>query len=289
MTKYSRLSVHEDGETLPHSSPSGSTWWQKAQRRDRVKRLLMVAAPLLTLAGLSFIFYSPELPLSKPAAANAPTGSELLPAGPTELSEPAVNSGWLPFDAAAASPHLRRLTANEVPRTEQERVFTAPCTDAWISEAELCPHLTSPSHPLTDIEKLSIVHTWQNGSDAKQSAARAAAEGDHSHGKAGTAIKHFRSHNELRYSLRSVLNAFKDQPEALTSFHIYSSDIPSESDPYTTREGSVPTWLDLENDRFQTFNGTEVSIHMAFPWEVFKTSQYQHPHDAYSWRVRLPL
>lgn len=49
------------------------------------------------------------------------------------------------------------------------------------------------------------------------------------------------------------------------------------------RDGSVPTWLDLEDGYHWD---SDVTIKMEFPWNVFKTSRYEEAHDAYQWRVR---
>lgn len=218
--KYERLSVNSDEDfdaslDILKTSPEVYNW-RNAERRRKLKSLLYVAIPALSIGGLILMMLGNTGTSDATSTLSAPG------------ERPFVNSGWQRFRATDESPHLKRLSAAAVPRSEQEAVFSPGCTDLWISKGKLCDALTSDNYPLRDIERLSVVHTWQNGSDPRQSEARAAAQGDTSHGNSGTAIKHFRSHN-----VSDVLHAHRCPPSECSSVASYRN-FASAYAPYCT-------------------------------------------------------
>lgn len=197
--QYARVSSTSDDEPEGHGfgfqeGAATLASWKHAERRHRLRRLLILTVPALGISGLLFLLFGNS----------SPKHDRLV--GDYETKLPTVNSGWQPFPQGSASPHIKRLATHQAPSTEQERIFTQSCIDLWISQGQLCQELTSDNYPLTDAEHFSVVSTWQNGSDARQGAARAVAEGDTSHGDSGTDIKHFRSHNVCQTARAQIQN-----------------------------------------------------------------------------------
>lgn len=206
------------------------------------------------------------------------------------------NSGWVSFDGRADAPFVPRYT-DTAPPTRQELRFSPACRDLWISQAILCPELRAPwrtrSGPLANKHTFDVVYTWQNGSDQTQVEQRTAAAKDESKGDTGTDVHHFRDHDELRYSLRSLIKAFSRFPEAIGKILIYSSDfalsdLPPQPTGSTssdrtssahTRIGSIPKWLDVRHP-----NHLFTQLQFVFPWQVFKTPAAESQEEAQQWR-----
>ncbi|CAE6425909.1 unnamed protein product [Rhizoctonia solani] len=121
-----------------------------------------------------------------------------------------------------------------------------------------CPHGLAPRSPPV----LDIVWTWTNGSDPLHFRARRIAEmseprfvqEDTPRGrkkeKEGAEDKLFREHDELRHSIRSVLDNFH---RWTTRFQVLAADFPFPScnltDSRSLRLGQVPQWLNNHNPK----------------------------------------
>ena len=140
-------------------------------------------------------------------------------------------------------------------------LLPASCLDAHISKGELC---YNPAHPRFD-----VLWTWVNGSDILLQDAKARveeglpADDPYRPNRSWKQVRQFRygipfadatssdltaplrDHDELRFSLRSVLANFRPY---IDRFHVLSSDFaipPNENvtAPVDWRLGQVPQWL----------------------------------------------
>lgn len=241
------------------------SWVNALQRYVCSRRFLGLAAALFLLSQLAWL----TLPKLNSNAFATSSSSATPP-----------HSGWLAFDAKFDSPYLVRLT-HSAPTTQQELLFTEACRDLWISRNRLCPSLQAgwfSKGLLGRSQKFDVVHTWQDGSDPLQANAREEALAQSAtQGESGNAIRHFRIHDELRHSLRSVFKAFGRHARVIKNFYFLSTDLPtSESD---RRLGMVPKWLDVRHPFHQ-----HAQIHPLFPWKVHKTSAFDNSREAEQWR-----
>ena len=168
--------------------------------------------------------------------------------------------GWRYYAAPSPSqtPLLNTSTHSLIP-TRSQRVISLECADLWISRGQVCPSLRSTlSSALErgDNGAVDVLWTWINGSDPYLTPVRDAASAAYkplksASGKAavGAAARHFRDHDELRFSMRS---AFEYLPsELVRKYHLFTSSLPLEaaniSDSVNQgRMGHIPTWLDLK-------------------------------------------
>lgn len=206
--------------------------------------------------------------------------SDASPAG-LSAQHPALHSGWFPFDDRFDAPFLARLD-RAAPVTQSELLFTEACRDLWISRSELCPELKrewiSGNSLLSKAHTFDVVYTWQDGSDPKQAAARQhALDQTEQINHSGNAVRHFRIHDELRHSMRSLFKSFAAYKEALQNIFVLSTDLPTDL-PHQ-RIGMVPRWLDVFHP-FHSFT----KVHAVFPWAAHKTSAYTEPREAEEWR-----
>ncbi|QRW00561.1 exopolysaccharide phosphotransferase [Ceratobasidium sp. AG-Ba] len=168
-----------------------------------------------------------------------------------------LQSKYLPFQRQTHPP--------PPPSLHDDSSIAESCVDSALSAGALC----SSSRPTT----LDVVWTFANGSGvlhekwrrvrevqqrlqrAGTLAPRARAEIDRLRTRpmAGTEKKLFRDHDELRHSMRSVLQHFR---QYTTQFHLVTSDFAFPScnpDEFAGwRLGQIPQWLDL---------------HRAFRWK----------------------
>ncbi|GAA6058580.1 hypothetical protein JCM10212_007019 [Sporobolomyces blumeae] len=179
-----------------------------------------------------------------------------------------------PLHARTATPEI------DVPLTIQAfptffPVHPGDCLDRFVASGELCFELGDASlgPRLASLSKISIVWTWTNGSDARMSAWRdhvaskvrsdgaADVPGSDDSSKSATS-RHFRDHDELRFSLRSVVASIPRA--AISSIHLLVGDtplrFPSDRAPedceVTQANGArnfaeAPRWLDVGNHRVQ--------------------------------------
>lgn len=190
------------------------------------------------------------------------------------------NTGWVTFDDRLDLPYVKRYTKT-APPTRLELQFSEACRDLWISKAVLCPRLQQAwNHPgpLSNQHTFDVVYTWQNGSDPIQTKAREAAAKDTSSGRTGTGAHHYRDHDELKYSLRSLLKAISCYPDVVEKIFLYTSDFPSEK-PHQ-RIGSIPKWLNVHHP-----NHLSSKMELVFPWQTFKTPAAASVQEALDWRA----
>lgn len=212
---------------------------------------------------------------------SSPSRATIRSASP--YPEASLNSGWVTFDDRLDSPFVQRRTTTGPP-TGQELRFTPKCRDLWISQAKLCPELRATwrgKGPLANRHTLDVVYTWQNGSDEIQIQERTQAAMDISRGDTGTDAHHFRDHDELRYSLRSLFKAFSRFPEALGRIFIYSSDFAAggQNSSSHDRIGSIPKWLNVNHPHHGL-----TKLQFVFPWQAFKTPAFDTVEEAHRWR-----
>lgn len=162
------------------------------------------------------------------------------------LAEAVGSRGWVVFNATTPSP-LRTL--EPVP---SEQVLDPGCLDEWVSTGELC---AAAQGAFAGMSTIDVVYAYTNGSAALQNEWRAAI---------GPAInrataRHFREHDELRYSMRAIMAAFG--PETIRSIKLMTTDFPVDRAPPSSLAtaanasariegelhlGQVPHWLDVE-------------------------------------------
>ncbi|KAF8211706.1 hypothetical protein K438DRAFT_1807754 [Mycena galopus ATCC 62051] len=159
-----------------------------------------------------------------------------------------VPPGWRPFkppDNYLLKPFVAEPTLTE----------RLPCVDQWVSQGKPCE--------FGEHAEVDAVWTWVNGSEPVLDATRnqlVAAQDKSRPGFApfrGARSTHFREHGEMRNSMRSVL---KSLPFSLVRKYILlTADVPAD-DTEELRLGSVPTWLDLnqQNDRVQVLHHSDV-------------------------------
>ncbi|GAA5941932.1 hypothetical protein JCM10213_004338 [Rhodosporidiobolus nylandii] len=130
------------------------------------------------------------------------------------------------------------------------------CLDAWVARGEVCSGLAGAfAQGEVGEVKLDVMWTWVNGSEARMREWREeiAKEEDGGKGDSGAEVlRHFREHDELRYSVRSVASAFP--PSALGQLHLIAGDIPafplsfsnsSSSRGTSGRLVQKPSWLSV--------------------------------------------
>ncbi|KIM72381.1 hypothetical protein PILCRDRAFT_741928 [Piloderma croceum F 1598] len=110
--------------------------------------------------------------------------------------------------------------------------------------------------------RMSIIHTWVNGSDKRLHAWKEALVKKNRPifviSKApGVAGRHFRDHDELVHSLRSVIHSLRE--EDLADLHLVTGDLPAGE----MRIGQMPTWLDRNKSC-----STHLQVHHH--WDIFK-------------------
>ncbi|KAF7966442.1 hypothetical protein HWV62_38384 [Athelia sp. TMB] len=184
--------------------------------------------------------------------------------------------GWRRF-APDPAPVLVRPAPRTTLQTLTQTLLTPACADLWIARGELCAALLARGpDDGADTLKLSVVHTWVNGSDAPLRRARGVAHMEGST-NAGTAQRHFTAHDELLYSLRSVMAALP--AAAVAGLHVVSTDLPL---PDGTRAGQVPTWLAPQD-------GCVPRLEMHHHWDLFKmrTNGTGDEDEARAWRERV--
>ncbi|GAA6007653.1 hypothetical protein JCM11491_003913 [Sporobolomyces phaffii] len=211
------------------------------------------------------------------------------------LGNPAVvEPGVLAFDSPEQPPERPTPLPLFHPSTTLAFSSSLECLDAFVSTTTLCDSMRTRSDPPMMI---SLVWTWTNGSDARVAAwrERAARDGvpdssrvdDDEFGDG--ILRHFRDHDELRYSVRSALSAI---PLAnIASIHLVVGDTrtirpsdPAESESRHLRYAEVPQWLPLDRIKAEGDHNSDLRPGPAF---------MVHPHStvfnsSHNGRDRLP-
>ncbi|CAE6520913.1 unnamed protein product [Rhizoctonia solani] len=192
-------------------------------------------------------------------------------------SKQGLQSKYLPFQ--------RQLDNPQRPKLDSELDITDICVDSSITNGNLCVAYT------TVAPKLDVVWTFANGSgvlhekwrkvrQVQQQLQRAgtlaprAARAATRRVAAGTETKLFRDHDELRHSMRSVLQHFRPYT---SQFHLLASDFSFPScnpDDYAGwRLGQIPQWLRLDNPYKWRDGGVELNV---VPHAKFFNENYRY-------------
>ncbi|KZS99795.1 uncharacterized protein LAESUDRAFT_732875, partial [Laetiporus sulphureus 93-53] len=125
------------------------------------------------------------------------------------------------------------------------------CIDAHFALGEICPE--------NNARPLEVVWTWVNGSDILLGEAKSLAQSQFGPKdpyrplRSDAQARLYRDHDELRFSMRSVLANFR---QYAGRFHLITADFPMPqwlaersniSDPKSWRLGQMPQWLDTNN------------------------------------------
>ncbi|KAF7313346.1 hypothetical protein HMN09_00490200 [Mycena chlorophos] len=149
-------------------------------------------------------------------------------------------AGWRLFHPTQ---HFLANTAPVAPTVSEQ----LPCLEQWIADGLPCNVQHVPV-------RLDAVWTWVNGSEPIISATRdmqvaLAMEARKLSGVQppfpGSRITHFRTHDEMINSMRSVFDSLP--PDLVRKYILITADVPAD-DTERARFGSVPTWLDLGSD-----------------------------------------
>ncbi|CAE7207881.1 unnamed protein product [Rhizoctonia solani] len=192
-------------------------------------------------------------------------------------SKQGSQSNYLPFQHQPDTPPR--------PKLDSELDIADTCVESAISDGNLCVAYTNIS------PKLDVVWTFANGSGVLHEkwrkvrqvefqlqragtlaprSARAAAR----RVVAGTETKLFRDHDELRHSMRSVLQHFRPYT---SQFHLLTSDFAFPScnpDDYAGwRLGQIPQWLRLDSPPKWNDGGVELSV---VPHAKFFSENYRY-------------
>ncbi|KAK0201124.1 hypothetical protein DFS33DRAFT_1479637 [Desarmillaria ectypa] len=117
---------------------------------------------------------------------------------------------------------------------------------------------------------MDIVWSWVNGSDPLHTAALSEAE--HDLGYVTSKPKLYRDHDELRYSMRSALAAFRN---GVGNFYLLTSDTQATSSEESTsrlRYGQIPQWLSASD-----WNDGNVSLSVRHHSQFFSPGAYAGP------------
>ncbi|KAJ7638322.1 hypothetical protein FB45DRAFT_399046 [Roridomyces roridus] len=139
--------------------------------------------------------------------------------------------------------HFFPLSATLCLRSTAQPTLTQllPCIDEWIARGQACKSGSN--------NKMDVLWTWVNGSEPILVDTRRQLEASKPKGVrpavfVGSRSTHFRTHDEMLYSMRSVLTAL---PTHLVGQYILlSADVAAE-DTEELRLGSVPTWLNVDS------------------------------------------
>lgn len=167
------------------------------------------------------------------------------------------NEGRIPFQPDVYPP---LLPLRPLAPTLSVKKFSHECADSWITRGELCPELAG-AWSGDNAPRIDVVSTWTNGSAAEPLSLWREAVSDSlpasrkrlvKKAKGAAIAKHFRcvqisrsredtpqscdltnlsligprsDHDELRHSLRSVMNAFDSS--AVRALHLVVGDAPS--------------------------------------------------------------
>ncbi|GAA6038989.1 hypothetical protein JCM8097_000143 [Rhodosporidiobolus ruineniae] len=173
----------------------------------------------------------------------------------------ASQAGWEPYEPAQKGrnePNLRSWADDLSP----------DCADLLVSAGELCEELEGALSG-SKAPEVDLLWTWTNGSDALlrrwKAEITSTLPGRVRPGVAAVrerqTARHFREHDELRYSIRSALRAFASS--SLSKIRLLTTDLPANVlysdtlDPLpaslsenssslvaSSRVGQLPTWLD---------------------------------------------
>ncbi|GAA6005569.1 hypothetical protein JCM10207_005253 [Rhodosporidiobolus poonsookiae] len=302
---------HGDAEPLlPQYLPRSPNLDAEAKGRRPSSRLGAASALLLTGVGaLLFVFLgrgvTPSLPSFLGDSADLPPSSVVDETSPTSpqlyLLDPThPNEGVIPFPSSLYSPLYR--PAPLVHPLSTANWPSAACLAQYVASGTLCAAATGHWEG-DNAPKMDVMWTWVNGSGVEPMAAwrtkvsakvglRArmkrwagkAAQAVRKRAPGASVLRHFREHDELRYSIRSAVSSFPHS--TLSTLHLVVGDTPAylpgaPASPFphlalanettfslaTTRLAQVPRWAALDQLEFseprldQATEGPRLRIH----------------------------
>ncbi|KAF7308758.1 hypothetical protein MKEN_01074900 [Mycena kentingensis (nom. inval.)] len=183
--------------------------------------------------------YPPPRPSVYRHNSKIPTPEEIII--PPKRANESAPDGWRLFTPPDSFLAITYPAAPTV--TEQ-----LSCVEQWVAYGRPCPADNIPF-------KLDALWTWVNGSEQILSATRnkqvaiAVQKANRNKGFQpaflGARGTHFRTHDEMVNSMRSVLHSLP--PEIVRKYILLTADV-SADDTERLRFGSVPTWLNLGSD-----------------------------------------
>lgn len=179
---------------------------------------------------------------------------------------PSNATNWVSIQQVDGFSPVLETRTDAVPVSTSEKLFreSGSCLEDWVGAGQLCaPLVQSPA--VLEASAMSVLWTWSNGSDPYWAAAQQAYHGTRN-------SRHFRTHNELRYSLRSVLRNLP--ANLLRGFYLYTSDLPSTEG----RKGLLPSWLST------SMSQQSILVQPIFPHQVFKSSASRLLAEVNQWR-----
>ncbi|CCM00622.1 uncharacterized protein FIBRA_02658 [Fibroporia radiculosa] len=189
-----------------------------------------------------------------------------------DFSTPVViSNSYIPFEPPLPLPLSSKpciAPVSDLPLT---------CLDAHFTNGETC-YAEGTLPPVLD-----VLWTWVNGSDYLLDEAKRIAQSRYSPddpdrpSRSLTQARLYRDHDELRYSMRSVLQNFRNYAGR---FHLLTADFPmpnamAESYNVTTPEswrvGQIPQWLDLnKRTTAGNWNDRRIDLSVKHHAQVFK-------------------
>ncbi|KAI0088478.1 hypothetical protein BDY19DRAFT_165838 [Irpex rosettiformis] len=153
--------------------------------------------------------------------------------------DPSLDSAYVPFRPS-------RPTTSDFVTLKPSTELPSSCLDAHITQGELCYNPKAP--------RLDVLWTWVNGSDIlfKDAVARVenslSPDDPYRPTQSFLKVRQFRDHDELRYSLRSVLQFFRQHAGKFhlvtADFGVDAQDLNATMTPSEWRLGQIPQWLD---------------------------------------------
>ncbi|GBE85251.1 3-O-alpha-D-mannopyranosyl-alpha-D-mannopyranose xylosylphosphotransferase [Sparassis crispa] len=172
-------------------------------------------------------------------------------------------------------------------RLKPVRGLPISCLDAHFALGEICYE--------KEIQPIDVLWTWVNGSDPLLQRAKSSAQERYERKDpyrpmidASSQARLYRDHDELRHSLRSVLQHFRGYT---TRFHVLTADFPVPRTPAPTnatnstsntvdstinytlsdswRLGQIPQWLDLDKRTDSVWKDGSVALSLKHHAEIF--------------------
>ncbi|GAA5842285.1 hypothetical protein JCM9279_005333 [Rhodotorula babjevae] len=307
----------------------------KARRRRRRLQViaLLVGAPLVVCSITAHLCLSSTSRSTRETSSSswvsdmrsrpppAPLGnSSSLSLAQQFLSDPtSVNKGVLPFDTSSIDPRHHPLPP-EHPLTTSSFASSTSCLERYIATGDVCTAYDGRWADETARPKLDVVWTWVNGSSAElmtrwreeaqqESAARSrvrrwasrTAMAVRKRLGGAAVLRHFREHDELRFSIRSVVQSLG--ASSLSTLHLVVGDTRTSSpadgdllDPDGTsrrpcRLAQLPQWLELstvvlsEPHLVATSRSPQLLVHAHS--ELFKADPALDESAASAWQQKV--
>jgi len=291
ITRTSSVSASSDGSssgTLGGSASELDKYQASAQLLiEHAWETVRYRRPLVTFCMLMVsavaIFTTVATTLTSVATVQSITGTC------SDLDQP----GWIAQSTDPDDNHAFARHHNIEPLASQARM-TQACADLWISQGQLCSSILSGETPVGDTS-VDVVWTfieptehWQKWEEV-YSREKTGEAGD------GTGAKHFRSFDEIRYSIRSVT---KNMPFAQKMFLLgtsLSSTLPQPNDTLaeaieaghlqSCRLTQVPEWMNTDSVATRD-NDVDSKLELVSYWDLFDVSS-RSAQEAKAWKEQV--